>query len=120
MSDFSRISRARDAALTLLDTLNPEDFVGVVLFDSTPLTPSGCFSTKLAVANPYNINLLKAFVTKSYQPGGSTIYGLAFQAALAMRDNGPPASQGLVTVRDFLWFLQVVSFFYFCIRPYCF
>lgn len=101
MGSFSRMSRAREAALTVLRTLNPEDYVGVVSFQSSPKMAPGCFSQKLAVANPYNLQLLEEFVGNLTESGG-TVYGEAFKAALALRDNSPQPSKSLFTAILFL------------------
>ncbi len=101
MVTADRMGRARDAVTTLLNTLNPDDYVGVVAFDSTIHTAGGCFATQLAAANGYNINLLLAFVA-SLRPGSGTLCNAAMDAAVSMQANAPPAAKALPTAIIFV------------------
>ncbi|XP_070571542.1 VWFA and cache domain-containing protein 1-like [Ptychodera flava] len=92
---------AIDAAITVLDTTNPVDKIGVVAFSDEAQTLSGsprddeddylnCFSDQLAQATPINIDHLRDFIS-SLQYGGGTEYIQALEAAfdllLASVDN---------------------------------
>ncbi|XP_077862112.1 VWFA and cache domain-containing protein 1-like [Saccoglossus kowalevskii] len=76
---------AIDAAITVLDTMNPSDKVGVVSFSDTVFVPGGfedtdCYKQELAKATLVNIENLKEFVSNLRSIGG-TKYGIAFTTA---------------------------------------
>ncbi|XP_070573521.1 VWFA and cache domain-containing protein 1-like [Ptychodera flava] len=82
---------AIDAAITVLDTTNPGDKIGVVAFSDEAITLRGsnrddeddyldCFSEQLAQATPMNIDHLKDFIS-SLRHGGGTMYIKALEAA---------------------------------------
>ncbi|XP_070571547.1 VWFA and cache domain-containing protein 1-like isoform X2 [Ptychodera flava] len=82
---------AIDAAITVLDTTNPGDKIGVVAFSDEAQTLSGsprddeddylnCFSDQLAQATPINIDYLRDFIS-SLQYGGGTNYIKALETA---------------------------------------
>ncbi|CAH1782874.1 unnamed protein product, partial [Owenia fusiformis] len=62
---------AKEASMTILETLNPSDRIGIVEFSTTAsvamgdpeLTPT-CFKNQLAFAIPQNIEILKRNVDK--------------------------------------------------------
>ena len=70
----------------MLETLNPDDMFGVVLFDNLVWLNGGCFRNSLAVANPYNIAEAIAWLTNTYSPFGGTNYYGGFDAAFDLRD----------------------------------
>ncbi|XP_077996293.1 VWFA and cache domain-containing protein 1-like isoform X2 [Glandiceps talaboti] len=81
---------AIDAALTVLDTLNPSDRVGVVAFSlnannlrSWTRKNNHCFSEQLAQATLANIDVLKDFIS-SLKPSGPTYYGQALREAFSL------------------------------------
>ncbi|XP_077996465.1 VWFA and cache domain-containing protein 1-like [Glandiceps talaboti] len=83
---------AIDAAITVLETLNPNDRVGVVTFSTEANTLHGwssktdylnCFSEQLAQATLANIELLKDFVG-SIRPDGRTQYQKALREAFSL------------------------------------
>nr|XP_006815782.1 PREDICTED: VWFA and cache domain-containing protein 1-like [Saccoglossus kowalevskii] len=84
-SGKSLINIAIDAAITVLDTMNPNDKVGVIAFsDELKLPPkigdASCYANELALATTINIQNLKQFVLSLVARGG-THYGKAFDAA---------------------------------------
>ncbi|XP_077995824.1 VWFA and cache domain-containing protein 1-like [Glandiceps talaboti] len=94
---------AIDAALTVLDTLNPSDRVGVVAFSSNANTLRSwsretdyldCFSEQLAQATLANIDFLKDFIS-SLQPSGNTYYGLALREAFSLLQRSYNAKEDL-------------------------
>ncbi|KAK3750190.1 hypothetical protein QZH41_015424, partial [Actinostola sp. cb2023] len=95
----TRMQLARQAAKTVLDTLNPRDKVGVVAFSSTSRTPgrldtSQCYDQYLAQATPANIANLKKFVSELYQGGKRfTMYSYALKSAFQMLMNSKPDEQ---------------------------
>ncbi|XP_006819745.2 VWFA and cache domain-containing protein 1-like [Saccoglossus kowalevskii] len=89
MSDLqsgkSLIAIAIDASITVLDTMNPNDKVGVVAFSSIVKLPpmigdTSCYANELALSTTINIQNLKKFVL-SLTASGGTNYGKAFEAA---------------------------------------
>eukprot|EP00058_Branchiostoma_floridae_P028145 XP_002613636.1 hypothetical protein BRAFLDRAFT_93677 [Branchiostoma floridae] len=62
MSDANRINLAKQAALTVLDTLTARDWVGVVSFSEIAETPVGCLGDSLGEANPGNIDIMRDFI----------------------------------------------------------
>ncbi|XP_077996294.1 VWFA and cache domain-containing protein 1-like [Glandiceps talaboti] len=83
---------AIDAALTVLDTLNPSDRIGVVTFSSEANTLRSwsretdyldCFSEELAQATLANVEFLKDFIS-SLRPSGDTQYGKALREAFSL------------------------------------
>jgi len=80
----NRIEVAKDAAVTVLKTLNPRDRIGVVSFSNTVETPGSssddgksCYSEGLADATPINLEYLQDYVKSLYANGG-TQYGNTF------------------------------------------
>ncbi|XP_068714502.1 VWFA and cache domain-containing protein 1-like [Montipora foliosa] len=79
---------AKEAAKTVLDTMNPKDQVGVVSFNDEASTYTGsgvspCYSERLAIAVPTNKKALKAYVDKLTGKGDS-IYEVAFEKACTL------------------------------------
>ncbi|CAC5388604.1 unnamed protein product [Mytilus coruscus] len=77
---------AKEAAISVLETLNPNDRFGVVAFSSTANIPGSstisreCHGTELAKATPLNIKFMKSQVSV-IRSGGSTNYEAAMKAA---------------------------------------
>ncbi|KAI8511664.1 hypothetical protein Bbelb_107640 [Branchiostoma belcheri] len=80
MDTANRIDLAKQAALTVLDTLTARDWVGVVSFSTEVATPTGCLGDSLGEASQGNIQIMRDFIN-----GLSTIrythYAKAFRKA---------------------------------------
>ena len=90
----NRMSAAKEAARVVIDTLNPNDYVNVVDFDSvtnTVVSPA-CFSSTMARATPRNRQTLSAFVPATVASGG-TRYIQALQAAYGLLTNSKAQGQ---------------------------
>jgi len=80
---------AKEAAKTVLDTMNPRDQVGVVSFNNRASTPgdvgskSRCYSERLALAIPANIRCMKNYVD-GLIPYGQTQYRIGFEKAFSL------------------------------------
>ncbi|KAL9972842.1 hypothetical protein ACROYT_G019223 [Oculina patagonica] len=81
-----RMRLAIEAALTVLDTLSPQDNVGILAFSHKIQTPSGCFGTTVASGIPANLAKLKQWV-RELRALGSTFYAKAFKHAFSMFQN---------------------------------
>ncbi|XP_070554595.1 VWFA and cache domain-containing protein 1-like [Ptychodera flava] len=75
---------AKEAAITVVETMNPNDKVNVIAFSDTVSTPSRCedtcYESQLAQATPPNKECLHDFVNTIHD-GGSTVYSGALDAA---------------------------------------
>ncbi|ELU16026.1 hypothetical protein CAPTEDRAFT_193019 [Capitella teleta] len=77
---------AKEAANTVITTLNPNDRVGIVSFSDVARTATGgnnllkCKRTELALATPQNKEYLKSYVN-NLRPDGTTVYSRAFSLA---------------------------------------
>ncbi|KAJ7392146.1 hypothetical protein OS493_013518 [Desmophyllum pertusum] len=78
---------AKEAAKTVLSTMNPRDRIGLVKFNNKADTPTeynndgrGCHGKRLADATPINIKYLKDYVDSLVAQGG-TDYSKAFTRA---------------------------------------
>ncbi|XP_078594527.1 VWFA and cache domain-containing protein 1-like [Branchiostoma floridae x Branchiostoma japonicum] len=80
MSDANRMNLAKQAALTVLDTLTARDWAGVVSFSDTAETPVGCLGDSVGEANPGNIDIVRDFIN-NLRPDLTTYYGLGFKKA---------------------------------------
>ncbi|XP_035677203.1 uncharacterized protein LOC118416225 [Branchiostoma floridae] len=80
MQDANRINLAKQAALTVLDTLTVRDWAGVVSFSDTAETPQGCLNHSLGEANPGNIDIMRDFIN-NLRPDLTTYYGHGFRKA---------------------------------------
>ncbi|KAL9960915.1 hypothetical protein ACROYT_G034423 [Oculina patagonica] len=87
MREEGRIKVAREAAKTLLSTMNPRDRIGLVKFSTFAETPTGhrndgrdCHSKRLAVATPTNIKYLKKYAD-AITAYGETFYSKALTRA---------------------------------------
>lgn len=78
-----KLDTAKEAAKTVLDTLNPKDQVGIVSFVDKVKTPNSenCYSKQLALAIPPNVRNMKYFVTNLAASSGSTKFKPAFEKA---------------------------------------
>lgn len=106
-----KLITAREAANTVLDTMNPKDQVGIVSFNHEVSTPglnggkSMCYSQRLALAIPENIKCLKKYVG-SLVPNGQTKYTLAFEKAFNLfkgtvsEDAGKPKKRVILFLTD--------------------
>eukprot|EP00058_Branchiostoma_floridae_P028143 XP_002613634.1 hypothetical protein BRAFLDRAFT_93675 [Branchiostoma floridae] len=79
----NRLNLAKQAALTVLDTLTPRDWGGVVSFSARAETPEGCLGDSLGEANPTNIGIMKDFINQRV-PETITMYGVGFRKAFDM------------------------------------
>ncbi|XP_074645932.1 VWFA and cache domain-containing protein 1-like isoform X2 [Tubulanus polymorphus] len=94
------ISIAKSAAVTVLDTLTPDDMVTVVSFSSYGHVPPGsselssCFSKEMAAATPQNIEYLKSYIRSLHTLQGGTSYVAALSKAFYMlsKSNGKALS----------------------------
>eukprot|EP01006_Ploeotia_vitrea_P051384 TRINITY_DN67553_c14_g3_i1.p1 TRINITY_DN67553_c14_g3~~TRINITY_DN67553_c14_g3_i1.p1 ORF type:complete len:1249 (-),score=652.98 TRINITY_DN67553_c14_g3_i1:2425-6171(-) len=89
MSLSGRMAAARNAAVTVLQTLNPSDKVSVVAFSTDanlPTSIDSCFETSLVDATPTNLALLIDWVNK-LSAGGWTYYNKALDAAFTVLKN---------------------------------
>jgi Mg-chelatase subunit ChlD len=77
---------AKDAAITVLDSLASHDLVGVVGFSNEIETLPGCFSESMAMASQHNVKQLQKFV-RSLKPSGGTYYVKALQKAFALLES---------------------------------
>ncbi|ELU16027.1 hypothetical protein CAPTEDRAFT_193020 [Capitella teleta] len=77
---------AKEAANTVITTLNPNDRVGIVSFSERARTATEgnnilkCKRTELALATPQNKEYLKSYVN-NLRPNGTTFYGRALSRA---------------------------------------
>ncbi|CAH1777703.1 unnamed protein product [Owenia fusiformis] len=89
---MSRLDVAKDAANSVLDTLNPSDRVAVVGFNQGTLVAPGdhkkslCFGNQLALAIPQNKAILKKNVDGFHAAGGTT-YASALKVAFSLFKN---------------------------------
>ncbi|KAL9960900.1 hypothetical protein ACROYT_G034408 [Oculina patagonica] len=81
-----KLDVAKEAAKTVLDTMNPKDHVGIVSFVGDAKTPTSetCYSEKLALAIPTNIRNLKDFVDNRHTFQGRTKFIPAFEKAFEL------------------------------------
>eukprot|EP00058_Branchiostoma_floridae_P028144 XP_002613635.1 hypothetical protein BRAFLDRAFT_93676 [Branchiostoma floridae] len=79
----NRLNLAKQAALTVLDTLTPRDWGGVVSFSARAETPEGCLGDSLGEANPTNIGIMQDFINQRV-PETITMYGVGFRKAFDM------------------------------------
>ncbi|XP_078678415.1 voltage-dependent calcium channel subunit alpha-2/delta-4-like [Branchiostoma floridae x Branchiostoma belcheri] len=62
MRKENRIELAKQAALTVLDTLTARDWAGVVSFSEEAYTPAGCLGDSLGEASQGNIQIMQNFI----------------------------------------------------------
>ncbi|CAH1264815.1 CACHD1 [Branchiostoma lanceolatum] len=79
----NRLNLAKQAALTVLDTLTPRDWGGVVSFSARAEAPVGCLGDSLGEANPTNIGIMRDFI-KQRVPETITVYAEGFRKAFDM------------------------------------
>ncbi|XP_035676979.1 uncharacterized protein LOC118416038 isoform X3 [Branchiostoma floridae] len=79
----NRLNLAKQAALTVLDTLTPRDWAGVVAFSARAEAPEGCLGDSLGEANPTNIGIMKDFINQRV-PETITVYAEGFKKAFNM------------------------------------
>ncbi|KAL9960908.1 hypothetical protein ACROYT_G034416 [Oculina patagonica] len=106
-----RIRVAKEAAKTVLSTMNPMDRIGLVNFNIQAETPTGynndgrsCHSERLADATPINIKFLKDYVDGLFVRG-STFYSNAFTRAFDLMKNssageGPSRKKVIIFLTD--------------------
>ena len=86
MQSYGRMKAAKNAAKTVLATLNPSDSFNVVDFDGDARTISttseydSCFSSQLVNATPANLNRLKDWIS-NLRDTGMTNFIAAFNTA---------------------------------------
>jgi len=85
----------QEAARVVLDTLNPNDYVNVVDFDSRSRTNyvPPCFSSTMAKATPRNRRILIDFIANNVREEGGTYYGDALSRAYGLLKQGQSAGQ---------------------------
>ncbi|KAI8511662.1 hypothetical protein Bbelb_107620 [Branchiostoma belcheri] len=83
MHDANRINLAKQAALTVLDTLTARDWAGVVSFSQEAETPQGCLGDILGEANPGNIDIMRDFIN-NLRLDLQTYYAKALKKAFDM------------------------------------
>ncbi|XP_078343118.1 VWFA and cache domain-containing protein 1-like [Oculina patagonica] len=105
-----KLYNAKEAAKTVLDTLNPKDQVGIVSFNNEASTPgdvggklSRCYSEQLALAIPTNIRGMKSYVD-GLVPEGQTQYRLGFEKAFSLL-KGSISSQSEKTKKRVILFM---------------
>ncbi|XP_065835518.1 VWFA and cache domain-containing protein 1-like [Oscarella lobularis] len=90
-SSSSRMDLAKEAAKTVLDSLSPDDRVGVVAFSTVAGHPSGCYSNRLARATVSNVGELKTYVDNLF-PSGATNYKDSLASAFDLFIQSPSRS----------------------------
>ena len=88
---------AIDAALTVLSTLNPNDWVSVMSFDDKVYFPESCAA--LAPATPRALGELKQFVS-NLKPQGGTVRRLSPPAPCQQAPACPPHSNASTWAGD--------------------
>ncbi|KAI8511659.1 hypothetical protein Bbelb_107590 [Branchiostoma belcheri] len=100
MRKENRINLAKQAALTVLDTLTARDWAGVVSFSNDAETPQGCFGDIMAEANPGNIDIMRDFIN-SLSSDSATYYAKGFKKAFdifyAAKQNKPSRTVHIFT-----------------------
>lgn len=82
---------AKEAAKTVINTLNPHDQVAVVTFSSSASVmgvsnrKEGCFGRELALATTENVKSIVQFIDET-TAGGGTLYGAALEKAFQFFD----------------------------------
>ncbi|KAK3087851.1 hypothetical protein FSP39_011482 [Pinctada imbricata] len=87
---------AKEAAITVIKTLNPIDRVGFVAFNDEAETPSSvdsCFSNTLALVTSENVEKLKNFINNR-PASGNTNYEKALRAAFTFFNQSTPSLRG--------------------------
>ncbi|XP_078595851.1 uncharacterized protein LOC144872952 isoform X1 [Branchiostoma floridae x Branchiostoma japonicum] len=79
----NRLNLAKQAALTVLETLTPRDWGGVVSFSARAEAPEGCLGDSLGEANPTNIGIMQDFINQRV-PETITVYAEGFKKAFNM------------------------------------
>eukprot|EP00761_Pharyngomonas_kirbyi_P010550 gb/GECH01010570.1/.p1 GENE.gb/GECH01010570.1/~~gb/GECH01010570.1/.p1 ORF type:complete len:1003 (+),score=253.65 gb/GECH01010570.1/:1-3009(+) len=90
MGQNNRINVAKEAALTVLNTLTTKDFVNVILFNGDAVV-SQCFPSEIVRATPENLKKLKAFINETPHSGGTNFqapFEKAFQMFQGSYSNG--------------------------------
>lgn len=87
----TRLNLAKEAALTALGTLNPNDYVSIIEFNSDPGTPDApeqheCMQTRMAPAGPTVVEQLSGYVA-GLRSGGGTYYNTALDKAFTMLED---------------------------------
>ncbi|XP_078678431.1 VWFA and cache domain-containing protein 1-like [Branchiostoma floridae x Branchiostoma belcheri] len=80
MNDANRLDLAKQAALTVLDTLTARDWAGVVSFSMEAQTAQGCLGDSLREANQANLYIMRDFINNLH-PVFQTYYAPAFRKA---------------------------------------
>ncbi|KAK2553968.1 VWFA and cache domain-containing protein 1 [Acropora cervicornis] len=103
-----RLRVAKEAAKTVLRTMNPRDRIGVVKFNNLASTPReyngdgrGCYSEILSDATPINIKYLESYIDLITAQGG-THYTNAFTRAFDLL-KGTPVERGSTRKRVILF-----------------
>ncbi|KAI0212439.1 hypothetical protein LSAT2_002639 [Lamellibrachia satsuma] len=97
MSHGQSMKMAKDAAKTVVTTLNPKDRIGVVVFSDEAYTPPGsdetssCFGRQLAYATSDNTDYLLDYLERIKAFGG-TNYMSALEKAFDLLRHSPAAS----------------------------
>eukprot|EP01084_Bolivina_argentea_P291596 501158_1 len=97
MRDNGRIGLAKEAVLSVLNTLGSSSFVNVVAFsDELKRT---CFENKLVPATSRNIAELETFVS-NLEAGGLTDFTIAFDAAFDILSTGTSCETSIIFLTD--------------------
>ncbi|KAL9960898.1 hypothetical protein ACROYT_G034406 [Oculina patagonica] len=105
-----KLFNAKEAAKTVLDTLNPKDKVGIVSFNDQVSTPgdvggklSNCYSERLALAVPTNIKSMKSYIDYGLAQQGQTHYRLGFEKAFSLLKGSISGESGKTKKRVILF-----------------
>eukprot|EP00118_Oscarella_pearsei_P016090 m.150910 g.150910 ORF g.150910 m.150910 type:complete len:1501 (+) comp38558_c0_seq16:74-4576(+) len=102
----TRMDLAKEAAKTVLETLNPHDRVAAISFSTgiQSVDEDSCYSNGLARATNQTIFTLTKFVDE-LNPAGTTNYKSAFATAFDLLINSPPPSNSNIARDKVILFL---------------
>lgn len=100
---------AMKTAKLVVSTLNPQDKVSLILFNSTTFLPADedvdeCYNTTMAFASMFTINYLKSFINRA-QPRGGTRFVRAFAKAFQILKNTIKSSSEAIKKRPSMFLL---------------
>ncbi|XP_076812826.1 VWFA and cache domain-containing protein 1-like isoform X2 [Clavelina lepadiformis] len=78
------INISLEAVSIILETLNPDDKLGVIAFNNRPHRPTGCFEKNMALATETNLSNLKAEFLQHLIPTGESVYAVGFENAFQL------------------------------------
>eukprot|EP01084_Bolivina_argentea_P291597 501159_1 len=97
MRENGRIKLAKEAAISVLNTLGSGSFVNVVAFSD--IIQNSCLWNQLVPATSRNVAALVNFVT-DLQAGGDTNFTIAFNAAFDMLSTGKNCNKSILFLTD--------------------